>query len=169
MHQYRCWCSCLLKRNEIDGRWCKALIWNISCHANAFDCQLTHWGRVTHMCVSKLTIIGSYNGLSPGRRRAFIWTNVGIWSIRPLEINFSDILFGIQTFSFKKMHLQMSSAKCRPFCLGLNVLRRWSPVTQNCVLLSLHVSNTRDDSRSAPNQWETALLCKDDFHWRVQT
>ena len=28
---------------------------------------LTHWGRVTHICVSKLTIIGSDNGLSPGR------------------------------------------------------------------------------------------------------
>ena len=29
---------------------------------------LTHWGRVTHICVSKLTIIGSDNGLSPCRR-----------------------------------------------------------------------------------------------------
>ena len=27
--------------------------------------SLTHWGRVTHICVSKLTIIGSDNGLSP--------------------------------------------------------------------------------------------------------
>ena len=26
---------------------------------------LTHWGRETHICVSKLTIIGSDNGLSP--------------------------------------------------------------------------------------------------------
>ena len=25
-----------------------------------------HWGRVTHICVNKLTIIGSDNGLSPG-------------------------------------------------------------------------------------------------------
>ena len=29
---------------------------------------LTHWGRVTYICVSKLTIIGSDNGLSPGVR-----------------------------------------------------------------------------------------------------
>ena len=36
---------------------------------------LTHWGRVTHICVCKLTIIGSDNGLSPGRRPAIIWTN----------------------------------------------------------------------------------------------
>ena len=26
---------------------------------------LTHWGRVTHICVNKLTIIGSENGLAP--------------------------------------------------------------------------------------------------------
>ena len=36
--------------------------------------ELTHWGRVTHICVSKLNIIGSDNGLSPGRRQAIIWT-----------------------------------------------------------------------------------------------
>ena len=84
--------------------------------------HLTHWGRVTHICVSELTIIGSDNGLSPGRRQAIIWTNDGILLIRPLGTNFSEILIGIQTFSFKKMHLKMSSAKWRPFCLGLNVL-----------------------------------------------
>ena len=83
---------------------------------------LTHWGRVTHICVVKLTIIGSDNGLSPGRRQAIIWTNVGILLIGPLGTNFSEILFGIQTYSFKKMHLKMSSAKWHPFCLGLNVL-----------------------------------------------
>ena len=33
---------------------------------------LTHRGRVTHTCVSKLTIIGSDNGLSPDRRQAII-------------------------------------------------------------------------------------------------
>ena len=77
---------------------------------------------MTHICVVKLTIIGSDNGLSPGRRQAIIWTNAGILLIGPLGTNFSDILIGIQTFSFKKMHLTMSSAKWRPFCLGLNVL-----------------------------------------------
>ena len=83
---------------------------------------LTHWGRVTHICVGKLTIIGSDNGLSPGRRQAIIWTNAGILLIEPLGTNFSEILIGIQICSFKKMRLKMSSAKWRPFCLGLNVL-----------------------------------------------
>ena len=79
---------------------------------------------MTHICISKLTIIGSYNGLSPGRRQAIIWTNAEILLIGLLGTNFSEILIGILTFSFKKMHLKMASAKWRPFCLGLNVLKQ---------------------------------------------
>ena len=102
---------------------------------------LAHWGWVTHICVSKLNIIGSDNGLSPGRRQAIIWTNTGILLIWPLGTNFSEMLIEIHTFSFNKMHVKMLSAKRRPFCLGLNVLTwgstywyddifilRWSPV-----------------------------------------
>ena len=84
---------------------------------------LTRWGRVTHICVSKLTIIGSDNGLSPDRRQAIIWTNAGLLLIGPLGTNFSEILINILTFSFKKMRLKVSSAKRRPFCVGLNVLK----------------------------------------------
>ena len=76
---------------------------------------LTHWGRATHICVGKLTTIDSDNGLSPGRRQAIIWTIAGILLIGPLGTNFSEILMGIQTFSFKKMHLKMSPAKWRSF------------------------------------------------------
>ena len=83
---------------------------------------LTHWGRVTHICVSRLTIIASDNGLSPGRRQAIIWTRAGILLIVPLGTNFSEILIKTITFSFKKMRLKVSSAKWRPCCLGLNVL-----------------------------------------------
>ena len=62
---------------------------------------LTHWGRVTHICIGKLTIIGSDNGLSPERRQATIWSNAGILLIGPLGTNFSEILIEIQTFSLK--------------------------------------------------------------------
>ena len=83
---------------------------------------LTHWGQVTHICVSKLTIIGSDNGLSPDRRQAIMWTNAWLLFIWPLGTNFSEILIEILTFSFKKMRLKVSSAKLWPFCLGLNEL-----------------------------------------------
>ena len=70
---------------------------------------------MTHICVSKLTIIGSDNGLSPDRRQAIIWTNDGILLTWTLGTNFSEIFSEIYAFSFKKMHLKMSSAKWRPF------------------------------------------------------
>ena len=80
---------------------------------------------MTHICVGNLTIIGSDNGLSPRRRQAIISTNAGILLIRPLGTSFSEILIGIQTFSVNQMQLKMSSAKWRPFCLGLNVLNAY--------------------------------------------
>ena len=67
-------------------------------------------------------IIGSDNGLSPVRRQAIIATNAGIMLMGPLGTNFSEILIGIQTFSFNKLHLKTSSAKWRIFCLGPNEL-----------------------------------------------
>ena len=88
---------------------------------------LTHWGRVTHICVTKLTIIGSDNGLSPDRRQTIIWTNAGILLIGPLGTQFSEILIEIWIFSFKKMLLKMSPEKRRPSCLGLNVLPLRTP------------------------------------------
>ena len=104
---------------------------------------LTRWGRVTHICVGKLTIIGWDNGLSPGRRQAIIWTNAGILLIGTLGINFSKISNEIRIFSFKKMGLKVSSAKWRPFCLGFNVLkphqlgwRQWvQPTCQKYILM----------------------------------
>ena len=77
---------------------------------------------MTHICVNDLTSIGSDNGLSPGRRQAIIRTNAGILLIRPLGTHFSEFLVEILIFSFKKMRLKVSSAKMRPFCLGLNEL-----------------------------------------------
>ena len=62
-----------------------------------------------HMCVCKLTNIGSDNGLSHGRRQVIIWIIAGILSIGPLGTNFSEILIEIQIFLFKKMHVKMSS------------------------------------------------------------
>ena len=79
---------------------------------------------MTHICISKLTIIGSDNGLSLGRCQAIIRTNAGILLIRPLGTNLSEILIEILIFSFKKMRLKVSSAKRRPFCPGLNVLTK---------------------------------------------
>ena len=91
---------------------------------------LTHWDRVTHICVGKLTIIDSDNGLSPDRRQAIICTNAGILVIGPLGTNFSEIWIEIHAFSLRKIYLKMSSGKWRPFCLGrctIPVPPTWGP------------------------------------------
>ena len=75
-----------------------------------------------HICVNRLAIIGSDNGLPPDRRQAIIWTKAGLLLIGPLGTNLSEILIEIDTISFNKMYLKMSSAKWRPFCLGLTVI-----------------------------------------------
>ena len=83
---------------------------------------LTHWDWLTHIRMSKPTIIGSDNGLLPGAHQAIIWTNARILLTEPLGKNFSGILIEILIFSLMKMHFKVSSAKWRPFWLGLNVL-----------------------------------------------
>ena len=75
---------------------------------------LTRWGQMIHICASKLTIIGSDNGLSPDRRQAIIWNNAGILLIWLSGTNLK-ISIKIQTFSFEKMHLKMSSGQWWPF------------------------------------------------------
>ena len=82
----------------------------------------TNIGQVMHICIRKLTIIGSDNGLLPDQCQVIIWTNAGILSIGPWGTNFSEIWIEILTFPFKKMHLKDLSEQRRPVCLGLNVL-----------------------------------------------
>ena len=87
--------------------------------------DLTHWGRVTHICVSKLTIMGSDSSLSPGlpapSHYLNQWWNIVNWTLIK-STNFSEILIVIYTSTFKKLQFTMSSGKWRPFCLVLNVL-----------------------------------------------
>ena len=97
---------------------------------------LTHWGRVTHICVIKLTIIGSDNGLSPGRLQAITWTNVGILLIGPKrQWNFklnSNIFI-------QENALENVVCEWLPFCLGLGVLKHihWSIHTGDSSISSL--------------------------------
>ena len=119
----------LLNHSSLDYYYMHHL-WNyiyyISSKMYWYCSTLTHWGRATHICVDKLTIIGSDNGLSPGRRQSIIWTIAGILLVRTLGTNVSEILGKIHSFSFSKMHLKMLSAKWRLFGLGLNELNQYN-------------------------------------------
>ena len=82
--------------------------------------KFTHSSRVAHICVSKLSIVGSYNYFSPGRHQAIIWTNNDILYIGLFGTNCCEIWIEIYILSLK-MHLNMSG-NWRPFCLGLYLL-----------------------------------------------
>ena len=97
---------------------------------------LTHWGRVTLICVGRLTMIGSDNGLSPGRRHVIIWTNAGILLIGTSGTKFSEILIEIWIFSFKKngfesVVCEMTSILSRPQCVTLRPSLYGQPLQNN--------------------------------------
>ena len=79
----------------------------------------------------------------------------GILSIWSLGANVGDIWIAIHIVSFKKMHLKMSSVKCRPFRLGHNVQKPakvtyhgWVTVTTN---RSYHQPRWRRPKTVRPN------------------
>ena len=69
------------------------------------------------------TITGSDNGLSRGWRQAIIWASAGILSTGPLRTIFNKIFIEIYPFSFKKMHLKMSSRKWHPFLSWFQIVK----------------------------------------------
>ena len=149
---------------------------------------LIHWGWVTHICIGKLTTMGSDNGSAPGQHQAIIWTNTGKLLIGPLGTNFTEILIEIHIFSFKKMHLkcclEMLAIFSRPQCVNqprgitrysIVLLYNLSRVINTSYLeiglqgLTSKACNgaygLRADSRFAPSQGETVLLCNNVSHW----
>ena len=77
---------------------------------------LTPWGRVAHcICVSKVTIIGSGNGLAPGRRQAIIWISAVVFLI---GTKFSEIWIKIHIFSFENVVCEIAVLLSRPQCVN---------------------------------------------------
>ena len=94
-----------------------------------------------YICVGKLTIIISDNGLLPGWRQAVISSNAGILLIGSLGANISEILIKIDTFPFQKIHLKMSSGKWRPSCVRPQCVNKMNSAQQkltHCGLVKLH-------------------------------
>ena len=116
-----------------------------SCQILQNQVQLIHSGRVMHICVSNLTIIGSDSGLWPGRHQVvMIWTNAGILLICILGTNLREIVIEIHTFSLKKMHLKMSSARMA----AILSRGRWVKCELRCSHLeqeTSEISSTSDD------------------------
>ena len=121
---------------------------------------LTNGGRVMHICFSILTIIGSDNGLSPCRHQDIIWTNAGVLLIGPFGTDFSEILIEIHTFSFKNMHLKLSPANWRPFCLCLNVLNyQWKYFLQASLVSAAPLLNSSPPGKNGGHFTQVIFKC----------
>ena len=87
-------------------RWLAALLLHI----------LPHCVWVTYICISKLNIIGSDNGLLPGWCQAIIWTNAGnivYWTLRYIfqwNLHWNSYIF-IQRKCIWKCHF-VSASMC---------------------------------------------------------
>ena len=109
--------------------WDRSLIMQLNiCHS------LTHWGRMAYICVGKLTIIVSDNGLSPGRRQAIVWTNAEILLIGRPRTYFIEILIEIQIFPLTNM---LENAVCEM----LSILSRPQCVLKRNLQKNIHVWN----------------------------
>ena len=124
---------------------------------------LIHWGRVTHICANKLTIIGSYKSLSYVWRQAIILANAGILLVDPVGTNFSEVFFLIHTLAFRKMHFKMLCGKWRAFCLGINVLTHcgyYCLFTQSSICAYVYKRHNRGSRYNHAKAPTTAILGK---------
>ena len=103
---------------------------NIYIYYKPIDGSTGCWGRVTHICVSKLTIIDFF---VPVRHKAIVWNNAGLVLFGPIKTNYNEIFIGIHIFSFKK-----SIWKCRlengihfvlaSVCQHIEAEAKWTPI-----------------------------------------
>ena len=111
---------------------------------------LTHWIRVTHICVSKIIIIGSDNGLSPGWRQAIIWPNAGILLIGytfKWNIIWNQYIF-IQELDLKIVVYKMASISAGPRCNKYEKISRSQVrICSNCVLSLAYLTTNNNSIR----------------------
>ena len=112
---------------------------------------------MTHICISKLTIIGSDNGLAPGRRQAFIWTNAGILLIGPLAPKFNEIsnqnsYIWVQENPFENAVWKMTAIFSRPPC----VKPQWVKVVADS-LMGVPMHEVLLDRQLSADTWKKDL------------
>ena len=154
---------CLLEMLQIKQSWKirQSLIHQYRSYRHVIK---NHCGWVTHICVGNLTIIGSDNDLSPGRRQVIIWTNSGIFLIGHL----SKSIHFIQENAFKAIVCRMAAILSRPQYVNTNGIQMWSQWTHDVILESLVCQNVVSASLWRNNDANITSLvcwdCTDQFH-----
>ena len=103
---------------------------------------LTHWGRVTHIYVGKLAIIGSDYGLSPCPRQAIVWNNDGILLTGPLGTDLLNCDRNSSIFiyknAFQSIVCEMVAILSRPQCVNwIHARKSFSPMSDSISLQTL--------------------------------
>ena len=99
--------------------------------------DLTHWRRVTHICVSKLTIIGSDNGLSPGRHQTIIWTSSNLRNKLQWSIKRNSYIFILEN-GFENVVCEMAAILSRTQCVNSLPSGRWDNIFKR---VSYHIED----------------------------
>ena len=111
------------------------------------------------------------NHLWPVQCQVNIWTNAGLLLVGNLRTNLKEILIKLQWFSLKKINLDVSTAKWRPFCHGLSMLSyrihikpRWTLCSEN-EKITWHVSDqiTGTENTWSRNTYSTHI--KSEWKW----
>ena len=112
-------------------KWVSHFIPHFTGHVITHPCwDLNHCGRMTHICISKLIIIGSDNGLSPNRRQAIVRTKAGLLLIDntfQCNWNWNSNVF-IHENVFENVVWKVAAIWSRPQCVELNHARKRDPL-----------------------------------------
>ena len=104
--------GCLFGGSDYD--WYSVCSWSDACNI-----MLTHCGWVTHLCVSKLTIIGSDQATSHYLNQ---WWNIVNWNLtnKPQwNLNRNSYIF-IQENAFENVICEMTAILSQPQCVKLD-------------------------------------------------
>ena len=113
-------CFCFADRGWLKNLSC-SMWWTVNvsiCLMNYLNLSLAPSHVIIIIC--KHTIQNRFEGLMPVQRLAITWSNDDFLSIVPLGTKFGKI--SIKKNLLDKVHINMLSAKWRPFCEVLNVL-----------------------------------------------
>ena len=112
---------------------------------------LLNWRQMLHLCISKLYYHWFRSWLVSCLVPIHYLNQSWDFSVRPSGTYFSWILFKIERFSFRKMHLKIFLMKWWPFFSVLSVLSGMSDSVVGCQ------SGVRSAATLAPSQSQTAL------------
>ena len=119
--------------------------------------SLRHAGQCVY--VSELVQI---TACRPVPRQAINWTKADVLSIRSLETNLHETWIKIHIFSFRKTHLQKSSAKSQRFCSDISVIKnnyqsyicRYSTLKRKCRFDEIFVTRCTENCQNNENDKE---------------